>query len=87
MQRATWQSLFKKRFTLLPDSNDSLPGESTYELTGRQFAVIIRSVTPAGSLRAESITDTDECLIVNRGQGKRSFVDWDQIEAITVAEL
>lgn len=87
MDRAKLQSLFKKRFTLVPDSAESMPGEATYILPDKQFVVIIRSTTPAGSLRAESVTDTDECLIVNRGQGKRSYVDWDKIDAITVAEL
>jgi hypothetical protein len=81
------QNLFKKRFTLVPDSPDSLPGESTYILPDKQFIVIINTPTPAGSLRAESVTDTEECLIVNRGQGKRAYVDWDMVEAISTAEL
>lgn len=87
MERATWQSLFKKRFTLVPDSPDSLPGEATYILPDRQFVVIIRAASPAGALRAESVTDTEECLIINRGQGKRSYVDWAMVEAISTAEL
>lgn len=87
MERAKLQSLFKKRFTLVPDSTDSLPGEATYMLPDKQFVVIIRANTPAGALRAESVTDTDECLIVNRGQGKRAYVDWDMVEAISTAEL
>jgi hypothetical protein len=87
MNRADWVKLFQKRFTLLPSSTDALPGETSYHIPDKQFVVIIKAPTPAGSLRAESITDTDECLLVNRGQGKLSFVAWDQIDAITVAEL
>ncbi|OGR73169.1 MAG: hypothetical protein A2089_12565 [Elusimicrobia bacterium GWD2_63_28] len=79
--------MFKKRFTLVPDSLDSLPGEATYILPDKQFVVIIQAPTPAGALRAESVTDTDECLIVNRGQGKRSYVDWSKIDGICTTEL
>ena len=86
MDRAAWQSLFKKRFTLDPESMDSMPGESTYFLKDKQFLVIIRATTPSGALRAESVTDTDECLIVNRGQGKRAYVDWSMIEAISTVD-
>lgn len=87
MERAAWQSLFKKRFTLVPDSPDSLPGESTYILPDKQFVIIVRAPTPAGAMRAESVTDTEECLIINRGQGKRAYVDWAQIEGISTSEL
>ncbi|MFA6433954.1 MAG: hypothetical protein WCW52_04600 [Elusimicrobiales bacterium] len=86
MDRLSWQNLFKKRFTLDPDSTDSRPGESSYKLEEKQFVIIIRASTPAGALRAESITDTEECLIVNRGQGNRAFVDWERIEAISTVD-
>lgn len=86
MDRAAWQSVLKKRFKVIPDSMDALPGETTYHLPEKQFVVIIRAATPAGALRAESVTDTEECLVVNRGQGKRAFVDWTRIEAISTAE-
>jgi len=87
MERAMWQSLFKKRFILDPDSRDSLPGESTYMIKDKQFMVVIAAPTQAGALRAESVTDTDECLIINRGQGRRAFVDWAKIEAISTVDL
>lgn len=86
MNRATWLKLFGKRFTVVKDSIDALPGEVTYHIPEKQVVVVIGSPTPAGALRAESLTDTEECLIVNRGQGKRSFVDWDKIDAICTAE-
>ncbi|MDA8132391.1 MAG: hypothetical protein M0011_12890 [Elusimicrobia bacterium] len=86
MDRAVWLKLFAKRFKVIQDSMDSLPGEVTYHIPEKQVVVIIGSSTPAGALRAESLTDTEECLIVNRGQGKRSFVDWDKIDAICTAE-
>jgi len=86
MDRTTWQNLFKKRFTLDPESMDSMPGESTYHLKDKQFLIIIRAATPSGALRAESVTDTDECLIVNRGQGRRAYVDWAKIEAISTVD-
>lgn len=87
MERAVWQSLFKKRFILDPDNTDALPGESTYTIRDKQFMIIIKAPTPAGALRAESITDTDECLVINRGQGRRAFVDWAMIEAISTVDL
>lgn len=86
MQRADWVKVFQKRFTVTQDGG-ALPGETTYCIPERQFVVIIQAATPAGSLRAESVTDTEECLVVNRGQGKRSFVAWEKIDAITAAEL
>ena len=86
MDRVLWQNLFKKRFTLAPENDDSRPGEATYFIKDKQFTVIIRSATPARALRAESVTDTEECLIVNRGQGKFAFVDWAQIEAISTVD-
>ena len=86
MERATWQGLFKKRFILNPVNEDSLPGESTYSLRDKEFMVIIRAATPAGALRAVSVTDTEECLIVNRGQGRFAFVDWNMLEAITTVD-
>ncbi len=87
MDRTAWQNLFKKRFILDPHSTDSLPGESTYTIKDKQVYVIIRASTPSGALRAESLTDTEECLVVNRGQGSRSFVDWARIEAISTVDL
>lgn len=86
MDRATWVKILKKRFEVVQNSNDALPGETTYQITDRQVVVILKAPTPAGSMRAESLTDTEECLIVNRGQGKRSFVDWAVVEAICTAE-
>jgi len=86
MERAAWQGLFKKRFTLDPAPLDAKPGESTYFIKDKQVMVIIRAAVPAGSLKAESLTDTEECLVVNRGQGKISFVDWARIEAITMVD-
>ncbi len=86
MDRTAWQNLFKKRFILDPDSTDSLPGESTYTIKDKQFVIVIRAATQAGALRAESITDTEECLVVNRGQGRRAFVDWAMIEAISTVD-
>jgi hypothetical protein len=86
MDRATWVKIFQKRFKAIPDSRESLPGETTYEIPERQVVVLIKTPNPAGSMRAESLTDTEECLIVNRGQGKRSFVDWNQIDGIATAE-
>jgi len=86
MDRTSWQSLFKKRFILIPDSKYSKPGESTYRLEDMQFVVIIRATAPGGALRAESITDTEECLIVNRGQGSHAFIDWARIDAISTVD-
>ncbi len=86
MTRAAWQSLFKKRFRAIPDSRESLPGEITYEIPDKQVVVVIKATVPAGALRAESLTDTEECLIVNRGQGRRAFVAWESVEAITTAD-
>jgi len=87
MQRADWVKFFQKRFTVVKDSTDALPGETTYCIPDKQFVVIIRSATPAGAMRAESVTDTEECLVINRGQGKRAFVDWSVVEGFTTAEL
>jgi len=86
MDRIGWQNLFKKRFVLNPPDEKSRPGEPTYSLTDKQFVIIIRSATPPGALRAESVTDTEECLVVNRGQGKSAYVDWNRIEAITTVD-
>lgn len=86
MERAAWQNLFKKRFILETDSTHSLAGEATYTLRDKQFVVVIKAPTQAGALRAESITDTDDCLVVNRGQGRYAFVDWDEIDAITTVD-
>lgn len=87
MDRATWVKIFQKRFSVIQNSPEALPGETTYHMPDRQVVIVIKAPNPAGSMRAESLTDTEECLIVNRGQGKRSFVDWAQIDAIAVAEL
>ena len=87
MDRAAWVSVLKKRFQVIPNSPEALPGETTYHVPDRMFVVVIRSATPAGALRAESLTDTEECLVVNRGQGKRSYVDWTKIDAIATAEI
>jgi len=86
MDRITWQNLFKKQFTLNPDTIDAKPGEVSYIIKDKQFLVIIRAATPSGSLRAESLIDTEECLIVNRGQGNRAYVDWAKIEAISTVD-
>ena len=86
MDRISWQNLFKKRFILDPDNMDAKPGESTYIIKDKQLLIIIGAVTPSGALRAESITDTEECLVVNRGQGKSAYVDWAQIEAISTVD-
>ena len=86
MDRMSWQNLFKKRFTLDPDSRDSLPGESTYTIKDKQFLIIMQAATPPGTLRADSITDTEECLIVNRGQGNRAFIDWARLDAISTVD-
>lgn len=86
MSRATWQGMFKKRFRAIPDSRDSLPGETTYEIPDRQVVVIIKAPVPAGALRAESLTDTEECLVINRGQGRRAFIAWESVEGFTTAE-
>lgn len=86
MNRADWLKLIQKRFQVVNDSMDALPGETTYHIPDRQVVVVIQSPTPAGALRAESLTDCEECLVVNRGQGKRSFVAWDKIDAICTAE-
>ncbi len=86
MERIGWQNLFKKRFDLAPADENSKPGESTYFLKDKQFVIIIRSPTPPGALRAESVVDTEECLVVNRGQGKFAYVDWHTIEAITTVD-
>jgi hypothetical protein len=87
VNRTDWQNVFKKRFTLVPESLDSLPGECTYVIPDKQFVVIIRAPTPSGALKAESITDSEECLVINRGQGRRSFVAWDMIEAMATVDL
>lgn len=86
MERQAWQNLFKKRFLLEADSQHSQPGESTYLLRDKQFVVVIKAPTQAGALRAESVTDTEECLIVNRGQGRFAFVDWNAIDAISTVD-
>jgi hypothetical protein len=86
MDRSLWQGLFKKRFVLEPPKHDSRPGEATYFLRDKQFVVVIRAPTAPGAMRAESVTDTEECLIVNRGQGKYAFVDWSRIEAISTVD-
>jgi hypothetical protein len=86
MDRLSWQTLFKKRFILDTDSKYTKPGEATYKLPDTQFVVIIRAGSPGGALRAESVTDTEECLIVNRGQGSHAFVDWARIEAISTVD-
>lgn len=84
--REKWVRLFQKRFRAVQNSTDALPGETTYEIPDRQVVVIIKAPTPAGAMRAESLTDTEECLIINRGQGKRAFVSWDVVEGLTTAE-
>jgi hypothetical protein len=86
MDRIAWQNLFKKRFVLDPDSKYTQPGEATYKLEDTQFVVIIRAGSPGGALRAESITDTEECLIVNRGQGSHAYIDWSKVEAISTVD-
>lgn len=86
MDRAAWQRLFKKRFILDKDSIDTLPGESAYRVKDKQLLVVIRAAVPSGALRAESLIDSEECLIVNRGQGNRAFVDWTKIEAISTVD-
>ena len=86
MDRTTWQSLFRKRFILDTDSMDTLPGESSYRIKDKQLLVVIRAATPSGMLRAESLIDSEECLVVNRGQGNRAFVDWEKIEAISTVD-
>ena len=86
MERMVWQNLFKKRFILEADSPHSLAGESTYTIRDKQFMVVIKALTQAGALRAESITDTEDCLVINRGQGRFAFVDWDEIDAISTVD-
>jgi hypothetical protein len=86
MERKGWQNLFKKRFILKPVNEDSRPGEDTYTLRDKEFVILIRAITPAGALRAESVTDTEECLVINRGQGRSAYVDWNMIEAITTVD-
>ncbi|PIU17894.1 MAG: hypothetical protein COT18_11755 [Elusimicrobia bacterium CG08_land_8_20_14_0_20_59_10] len=86
MDRTAWQNLFKKRFVLNPVDERSREGEPTYSIKDKQFVIVIRSAVPAGALRAESVSDTEECLVVNRGQGKTAFVDWNIIEAITTVD-
>jgi hypothetical protein len=86
MERTAWQNLFRKRFVLDPVNDDSRPGEATYSIKDKEFVVIIRAASPAGSLRAVSVTDTEECLVVNRGQGRCAYVDWNKIEAITMVD-
>lgn len=86
MKRIALQNLFKKRFILEKDSTHSLPGEETYTIRDKQFVVVIKAATQAGALRAESITDTEDCLVINRGQGRYAFVDWDAIDAITTVD-
>jgi hypothetical protein len=87
MERTAWQNLFKKRFLVDADSIYAKPGEQAYVLKDKQIMVIVRAATPSGSLRAESVIDTEECLIVNRGQGNFAFVDWTKIDAITTVDL
>ncbi|MBI4350223.1 MAG: hypothetical protein HY550_02185 [Elusimicrobia bacterium] len=86
MHRSAWQSLFKKRFILEADAAGSPSGEPTYSIRDKQFIVVIKAPTQTGSLRAESVTDTEECLVVNRGQGRYAFVDWEAIDAITTVD-
>ncbi len=86
MDRTAWQNLFKKRFVLDPVDERSRPGESTYSHGDKQITVIIKAATPSGALRAESLTDTEECLVLNRGQGRYSYVDWNMIEAIITVD-
>ena len=86
MDRIAWQNLFKKRFILDADNMDLKPGESTYLIKDKQLLVIIRSATPSGTLRGESVTDTEECLVINRGQGRRAYVDWAMVEAISTVD-
>ncbi|MDO8804763.1 MAG: hypothetical protein Q7R35_10030 [Elusimicrobiota bacterium] len=86
MDRIMWQSLFKKRFILEPENETTRPGEATYTIRDKQFMVVIAAPTQAGALRAESVTDTDECLVINRGQGRSAFVDWAKIEAISTVD-
>ncbi|OIO03272.1 MAG: hypothetical protein COX65_07285 [Elusimicrobia bacterium CG_4_10_14_0_2_um_filter_56_8] len=81
-----WQNLFKKRFVLNPAKEDDRPGEATYSIRDKQFVVVIRAATQPGALRAESVTDTEECLVINRGQGRYAFVDWNRIEAISTVD-
>ena len=35
---------------------------------------------------ALDLTDTDECLVINRGQGRRAFVVWEMIEAMATVD-
>ena len=86
MERAIWQSLFTKRFILEKDSVFSQAGESTYTIKDKQLMIAIKAPTQTGALRADSITDAVECLVINRGQGRYSFVPWDQIDAITTVD-
>lgn len=86
MDRTAWQNLFKKRFVLDPVNEDSRPGEATYSLRDKEFVIVIRANAPAGALRAASVTDTEECLVVNRGQGRSAYVDWNKIEAISTVD-
>ncbi|OGR42676.1 MAG: hypothetical protein A2X35_01625 [Elusimicrobia bacterium GWA2_61_42] len=86
MDRTGWQNLFKKRFILEPVNEDSKPGEATYSLKDKEFLIIIRATTPSGALRAVSVTDTEECLVINRGQGRSAYVDWNMVEAITTVD-
>ena len=86
MERAAWVSLLQKRFTVKPADHDSKPGETTYHIKDKQVQVIVRSAVPSGSLKAESLTDSEECLIVNRGQSRYAFIDWNQVEIITTVD-
>lgn len=86
MDRTAWQNLFKKRFVLDPVTEDSRPGEATYSIRDKELLIIIRAATPSGALRAASVTDTEECLVVNRGQGRSAYVDWNKIEAISTMD-
>ena len=86
MDRTAWQNLFKKRFFLHPADENSRPGEATYSLKDKQFVIVIRAAAPPGALRAESVTDTEEFLIINRGQGKSAYIDWSKIEAISTVD-
>ncbi len=86
MDRTSWENLFKKRFLLVPPDEESKPGEATYALRDKQFVIIIRAASAPGALRAESVTVTEECLVVNRGQGRSAYVAWDRIEAISTVD-
>lgn len=86
MDRTSWESLFKKRFILVPPDENARPGEATYALRDKEFTIIIRAASAPGALRAESVTVTDECLVVNRGQGRSAYVAWDKVDAISTVD-